>query len=222
MSSKLTPVITKIDSYSLRERVLLLLGALAVLVGIWQLAIELPQERQRALLMAELERVHSAQSAQATQIATLSGTLNGTLGQAASDPLRAEHAALQARLAELDDELAGLTHGLVSAEQLPRILQDVLLSTTRLRLVRVQTLPVKELPLTGSDVQDGTTGVYRHSVALQVSGTYFEVLDFLQTLEGLPWRFYWDRLDYRLQTYPRGLIDIRVYTLSTEEGLLGV
>lgn len=217
MSTNLSEVVGKIDGYSLRERVLLLLSAIALLVGVWQLAIELPQERQRTQLQEELERIHSAQSAQAAQIAALSSALGPAAGG-----IFVERDALQARLAAMDDELAALSQGLVSADQLPRILQDVLVSTTRLSLVRVQTLPVQELPLAMDSTADGSTGVYKHSVTLRVSGSYFEVLGFLQTLEELPWRFYWDRLDYTLEAYPRGIIDIRVYTLSAEEGLLGV
>lgn len=208
----------KVDACSLRERVLLLLCALAVLVGFWQAVVELPQERQRAQLLTELERIQNAESAQASQLAAL----NSALGRADGRHQQAERDALQARLASLENELADLSHGLVSAEQLPRILQDVLVSTTRLNLLRVQTLPVQELPLVSADAEQSPTGVFQHSVGLQVSGTYFEVLEFLQTLEHLPWRFYWDRLDYKLLEYPRGIIDIRVYTLSAEEGLLGV
>ncbi|MDQ2075220.1 MSHA biogenesis protein MshJ [Marinimicrobium sp. ABcell2] len=218
MSPKLNELIEKIDAYSLRERVLLLLCALAVLVGIWQLAIEMPQERKRAQLTAELERISTAQSAQATQIAALSSAL----GQTVNGEVFAEREALRARLLTLDDELAALSQGLVSADQLPRILQDVLVSTTRLTLQRVQTHPVQELPLLGGGEEGRSTGVYKHSVTLRVTGSYFEVLGFLQSLEELPWRFYWDRLDYKVQGYPRGEIDIRVYTLSAEEGLLGV
>lgn len=223
MNPKLNAVVEKVDNYSLRERVLLLLCAVAVLVGIWQLALEMPQERKRAQLNERLEQVANAQQAQSAQIAALSSAL----GQSGQEELRKERDALRERLSVLDEDLAALSHGLVSADQLPEILQDVLVSTTRLKLLRVRTLPVEELLLSSSDESgasesDGATGVFKHSVALKVSGTYFEVLAFLQTLEGLSWRFYWDGLDYRVSDYPNAEIDIRVYTLSAEEGLLGV
>jgi len=59
-------------------------------------------------------------------------------------------------------------------------------------------------------------------VELEVSAGYFQLLDLLQRLEALPWRFYWDRLEYRRSDYPRGHIRLRVHTLTAEEGLLGV
>lgn len=230
MRDKLQQLSEKIDSYSLRERVLLLFCALAILVGIWQLAIELPQEQKRAQLEERLSKINSDQRALAAQVEALTSAY-------ASDSqkeLRAERDALQLELEVLDTELSELSHGLVSAEQLPQILQDVLVSTTQLKLIRVKTLPVEELPLqrpstpTAADSNpeaaetEVSTGVYKHSVTLRVSGTYFELTEFLQTLEGLEWRFYWDRLDYTVTDYPRAEIEIRVYTLSAEEGLLGV
>ncbi len=230
MRDKLQKLSEKIDEYSLRERVLLLFCVLAVLIGIWQLALEMPQERQRTELQDRLAKIRSDQSAQTAQIAALtSAYANG--GQR---ELLAERDALQLQLEALDLALSELSHGLVSAEQLPQILQDVLVSTTQLKLIRVKTLPVEELPLQRTSEQssvtgapetsetENSTGVYKHSVTLKVSGTYFELTEFLQTLEGLEWRFYWDRLDYTVTDYPRAEIEIRVYTLSAEEGLLGV
>lgn len=228
MRDKLHELSEKIDCYSLRERVLLLFCILAVLVGLWQLAFEMPQERNRGQLEEKLVKISADQSAQTAQIAALTSAY-------ASDnqrELRAERDALQVQLDALDKELSELSHGLVSAPQLPQILQDVLVSTTQLKLLRVQTLPVEELLLQGTQEQTSptsemteaeiSTGVYKHSVTLRVSGTYFEVMKFLQTLEAFEWRFYWDRLDYTVTDYPRAEIEIRVYTLSAEEGLLGV
>lgn len=228
MRDKLHQLAEKIDNYSLRERVLLLFCALAVLVGIWQLAFEMPQERKRSELQEKLDQLSTDQSAQAAQIAALTSAYASDSEQ----ELRAERAALKLQLETLDQELAALSHGLVSAEQLPQILQDVLVSTTELKLIRVKTLPVEELPLQSSAEQsaseaeppeaDVATGVFKHSVTLTVNGTYFEVVEFLRTLESLEWRFYWDQLDYTVTAYPRADIEIRVYTLSAEEGLLGV
>jgi MSHA biogenesis protein MshJ len=124
----------------------------------------------------------------------------------------------------LDRDLAALSQGLVGADMLPKILEDVLLTTSQLTLVQMRTLPVEALPLKGAAARDGESeaGVFKHTVALRVSGSYFQVVDFLNALETLPWRFYWERLDYSVDRYPRAGIEIRVYTLSAEEGLIGV
>lgn len=209
----------RVEAYSLRERVLLLLCVLAVIVGLWQWLFELPQEQAREQLMQQRQALANDMKAQQAQLEALmsSGQESGAIKELAS---------LQAERDALDESLASLSQGLISADQLPEILQEVLVSTTKLKLRRVRTLPVEELPLTATDTASEATaqqtGVYRHSVELEVTGNYAETLAFLRRLERLPWRFYWDRLDYEVVDYPDGDIRLKVYTLSAEEGLLGV
>lgn len=214
----------RLDAFSLRERVLLLLCVLAVLIGAWQLLIELPQEQRREQIQQQRDAVAADTKNQRAQLEALASIDSG-------ESLTRELEQLRNQVAQLDESLASLSQGLVSADQLPEILQEVLVSTTELTIRRVRTLPVEELHLSSSAGDTGSrndeqgvpsTGVYRHSVELEMAGDYFEVLNFLQRLEGLRWRFYWDRLDYEVADYPMGEILLRVYTLSAEEGLLGV
>jgi len=96
-------------------------------------------------------------------------------------------------------------------------------------------LPAQELQLvqTNSDAapaaqpnpaaaEESSAGVYQHAVELRVSGNYNQILHFLIALERLPWRFYWQSLDYKVEHYPNAEVTLRVYTLSSEEGLFGV
>lgn len=140
---------------------------------------------------------------------------------------------LQNDIIKLDDALAELSHGLVAADSLAKVLEDVLLRSTDLTLLKVQTLPVQALELATADTvkaaansaeltQSVSAGVFKHSVLIRVEGDYFELLGYLQSLEQLSWRFYWDQLNYNVADYPRAVIDVRVYTLSAEEGLIGV
>jgi MSHA biogenesis protein MshJ len=103
-----------------------------------------------------------------------------------------------------------------------------------LELVSIQTLPASELQLlnpqsetvtsatsTGAaEMQD--TGVYKHMVVVRIAGGYFELVELLTSLESLSWKFYWEALDYQVDAYPQAEIELKVFTLSSEEGLLGV
>lgn len=74
--------------------------------------------------------------------------------------------------------------------------------------------------------QDNTTngsnsnniGVFKHAVVVQLEGSYFDVIDYLTALESLSWKFYWSELDYRVVAYPKAIVTLEVYTLSTEKG----
>ena len=66
-------------------------------------------------------------------------------------------------------------------------------------------------------------GVYKHAVVLQLKGSYFNTIQYLQALEHLDWTFYWSALDFVVENnggaHDRdALITLEVYTLSTEKG----
>ncbi|WP_111640413.1 type II secretion system protein GspM [Marinimicrobium alkaliphilum] len=208
----------RFDGFSLRERLLVAAGALAVVVALWLLLVQDPVAERREALRAEQAAVAREQQAQQLQLDAL--TQRDAAGAPSS--LQRQRDNLLARRDNLDERLAALSQGLVSAEQLPSLLEDVLLTTGQLELIQMRTLPVEMLSLRGINGDEGSTGVYQHSVALTLRGSYFEVLAFLQALEDLPWRFYWEQLEYAVETYPKAEVKVRVYTLSAEEGLLGV
>lgn len=222
MPPALTQLQQKIDSRVLRERVLLFLTALALVFLLWSLMFQNAIDARQSELSNQLNNVRTQRQALDAQIATVS------LAVANNPNTEKQHtiATLKAERAQLDADLANLSQGLVSAAELPQILQDVLLQTGELKLVQMQTLPVQELQLAGVETNDGAevngAGVFKHEVVLKVSGNYFQVLTFLTSLESTRWRFYWEQLDYAVTDYPNADIELRVYTLSAEKGLLGV
>lgn len=222
----------KIDARVLRERALIFASAIAVLFIAWSFFVQAPfDDKKRAIKMKFNDLVAQRTAAQ-QQI----GDLNQAL---LNDPERLKEEQvkqLQTDIDAIDVKLKNASHGLVKADQLPQVLEDVLLKTSQLTLLDVATLPVHELQVetvTGDiyktndraikKVQElRNLGVYEHVVQLRVAGSYFQITQFLTALEALPWRFYWQRLDYKVVEYPNAEIILRVYTLSSEEGLLGV
>ncbi len=72
------------------------------------------------------------------------------------------------------------------------------------------------------DTKEDNVGVFKHAVVVSLEGNYFDVVNYLKALESLEWKVYWQSIDYRVNKYPKAQVTIEVYTLSTEEGLLGV
>ncbi|WP_086931220.1 hypothetical protein [Agarilytica rhodophyticola] len=144
--------------------------------------------------------------------------------------------ALERRLSSLDKKLEALSVGLISAENLTIVLRDVVKSISTLTLVGMQTLESSELKIQGEqDEQDNLEsstftskqkeediGIFKHSVVVVLEGQYFDVVKYLAALEKLPWKIYWQEIDYEVIQYPQAKIMIEVYTLSTEHGVLGV
>ena len=64
--------------------------------------------------------------------------------------------------------------------------------------------------------------VYRHGVEIVFRGSYLATLDYLQSLQSLPWDFYWDGVQLQVEDYPKAQVRITVYTLSLKRGWIGV
>ena len=218
-----------IDGRVLRERVLLLLTLLALVFLVWSL-LQAPIDKERNLLKSDLQKVASTRKKIETDIASL------TLATANSPVVlkQKEITTLKQQIEQVEAELAGMSQGLIRADQLPQILEAMLQRIGQLQVVSIQTLPARELQLAlpalesaaspGGDkvASDQDSGVFQHTVVVRIGGGYFELIKLLQALESLSWKFYWQSLDYRVVQYPRAEIELRVYTLSSEEGLLGV
>ncbi|MCE3252210.1 MAG: biosis protein MshJ [Cellvibrio sp.] len=207
MSPAITKIFEQIDSRILRERVLIFLTILALVFLIWNFLVQAPFDRERKNLQAEAAKLTTEQKVLEGHISTLTVAM-------ASDPAIAktkEVGLLNANISEAESRLSGLSQGLISAEQLPKVLQDVLQRTASVTLLQVRTL---------ADARGA--GVYKHGVLIRVAGGYSQLIQLMTEIEALQWKFYWESLDYTVKEYPNAEIDIRVFTLSSEEGLLGV
>lgn len=230
-----TEALQRYSALSPREKFLLVIGAVAVVYMVLQFVLLDP-------VAAEVKALRDQQAAYRQDIKKLESEQLLLLQSMNKDPdaaLKQQVETMQQQLQALDKELTELSVGLVPAKQLPLLLQDVLRKTGKLELRRMQTLPVTNLQLqaleagsadtdrSSQDSQVGgeedpsylTAGVYKHAVQMELAGTYFQVLAYLEALESLNWRFYWQSLNYQVEKYPRAVITLDVYTLSTEEGL---
>lgn len=219
MNERWQLLLDKVDALSLRERALVLLSVAAVMYLVWDFTVFSPVATAKSEVDTELAATEQKIAAMEQEETILRQSLN-------TDPhqdLKLQLKGLNDRMAELDANLSELSVGLVPVDKLATILQDVLAQAGSLQLHSLQTLPVEALELTvKTDAEAANAGVYKHSVAITVKGSYFEFLSYLKSLEAMTWRFYWDELRYKQEQYPNGLFEIRVYTLSTDEGLFGV
>ena len=221
MSPAIAALFEKIDSRILRERVLIFLTLLALIFLVWNFLVQASVDKERKALEAEAARLNAEQQ-------TLVGKMSALTAALATDPAIVktnEINKLNASVKAVESQLAGLSQGLVGAEQLPKILEDVLLRTSRVKLLQVRTLSATEIELGAAKSNgnvSGGTGVFKHGVLIRVSGSYAQLIQLMTDIEALQWKFYWESLNYTVRQYPNAEIDIRVFTLSSEEGLLGV
>ena len=136
-----------------------------------------------------------------------------------NEPIRRELADIQLQQSRLDSRIGALTNSLVSPEHMVTVLEQLLIQDKRLRLISLQNLPQTDVDL-GEEYAD--VELYRHGVRVKMTATYDSLVAYLKRLDGLPWKVYWQALEYRVGDYPNGELILEIFTISTREEMLGV
>lgn len=175
------------------------LGAWVVLAPQWQ-AYQAEQ--------AKLEQQMATNRLTATQIEAIDIRLAGD----PQAPLKTKLAELQTQLNEVNTRLQSETN-YVSAADNRELLKALLSSASELEVQSAQALPAERVYGDG----EATAGaIYKHRLQLVLRGNYNQTFAYFKRLEQLPWSFYWQRLDYRVNEHPQAEITLEIYTLSLE------
>lgn len=220
MTLWLRDLIDRFDQLSLRERVIVLVAALLLIILIWDSTFMTPLDRQRKSNLQQIEALRA-------EIGGLDQSIEALVAQGAADPRKSSAdtaGVLRAEIQDIDRRLAGVTSGLIAPKEMSAVLEQVLARAGRLTLHSLRTLPPQGVVAPGADATAGRPAaqIYKHGVELDLSGNYLDTLYFLQALEALPWRFFWDRIEFAVEQHPRGRVKLRLYTLGLEEGWIGV
>ncbi|MGH8221010.1 MAG: hypothetical protein ACREUT_20955 [Steroidobacteraceae bacterium] len=212
----LNALLARFDQLSLRERGLVILATLAVLIGAFQFLLMSSVDARRKQLSLEL----------ATLKSEMDGAANAALAASTSDPIaeQTRHAAeLKARLAATDAALASRAAGMIPPQRMMQVLRDVLTREPSVKLVSLRYLHATPLPDdANSVVPPGIPRPYLHTVEIVVQGNYLDILAYLRALEALPWRFYWRRLELTTTHYPINEVRLEVGTVSMANEWIGL
>lgn len=225
MKERIKILTEKIDALSLRERALLLGAALAVAFSIWDQWLMVPLSRQHTLVTTEMEAVQ-------VNLTKFDEQIDSIVESQRQDPDKANRdrlAKLEAGHERLDARIAELVVDLIPPQKMALVLEEILVREKGLELVRVESLGAK--PLLGPDEHAATgkpddpaviPGIFRHGLVIEFEGSFLATLEYLQALEGLPWRFFWESIEYQVEDFPKARVTITVSTLSFNEAWIGV
>ena len=213
INATMAPLVTKIDAFSMRERLLVLITALVLIAAVWHTLFMQPLEQRatqtRAELVALEQRISAANQNLEEQILQLAG---------GGDEQRSRITSLRRRIDEINAALGDHAAELIDPAEMAQVLEGVLKEQSRLTLVRIRnTTP----DLLSADENPDTVTFYRHGLEIEVEGSYAACLEYLNAIEALPWRLYWQVLELDVIEYPRNRIRIEVGTLSLDEEWIG-
>lgn len=207
------------DRLGLRERILVVIGVMAVLCYGYAMLFYAPLMAQRQRVAKETE----ALQLRAQALEEAAAGLGKTAGPAAQ---RAYRDALRSQIDTLDREMRGMQRTLVTPSEMPALLRSVLSHNRHLSLISLHNAPVERLEPAARAPADAAApaqrAIYRHTVEIRVAGSYAELHAYLAQLERVPWQMYWGRLEVDAKTWPRLVATLTVHTLSLDKAWLAV
>jgi MSHA biogenesis protein MshJ len=154
-------------------------------------------------------------------------------------PLRKQLNKMLTESKNFQEKINLLTQALVAPRQMVSLLGRVLKQDKQLKLISLVNLPEETMNIAGRNLTtdaDSTSYtsnilnrssnkealIYRHTFDIELEATYDSALSYLKRLDGLPWQLFWQDLKYESTHYPKGKLNIRIYTLSMSKEVLGV
>ena len=177
------------------------------------------------------------QSEQQTMEANgLMAQADGIRAQLQMDPdagRKAEIGQLKLRLAEVESSLKALEDGFVPPGQMNGVLENLLAGNGRVRLISLKSLAPTNLaePPKPKDQEKAAEpvvqvpsplGLYKHGVELRLEGSYGDLYAWLAQLESSQRKLLWGEVRFAVTEYPRAVMSLTVYTLSTDKAWLAI
>lgn len=223
MSNSLQQDYTKLSdkflAVSLREQLLILFcGLVVVIFMLYNFLLE--------PLLDESKKLQQNSNNSKNEITTLLAQvsiLTDKLKADPNEPIRLRIDELKQQILDITHQLEAQTNNLVPANKMASLLQSVLTDSKGLKLIELQSIP--PIPIFLEQPKEGEepkAGLYRHGITLVFEGNYFDIQQYLEKLESLPWQFYWKKFDYLVGDYPKATVELEIYTLSTNKAFIGV
>ena len=208
MKAQLLQIRERIDNMELRQRILLLIAGLVLLFSVADTLALQPALKQQKASKQAIENIDLKMDVLRQR--------TGLVTDGAGD---SEYQQLLDTLAGLDQQIEAKAGAMPGPEQAIRILEQLLAEEQGLTLNEA----TSDVLATDDEEHDGVPGdeasmLNRYRVSLQLEGSYLATLRYLRSLESLPWRFYWEGIDYEVTEHPRAQVTLHLYTLGYTHG----
>lgn len=242
MKERLIKLRFKIDRMALRERIILLSASIGLLIVIWLFLFYFPQtdvigQNEAAIAKAQTETTTLLQKRKNIENIASDNTVVKLVAK--FDHLKIEMQQLEEKTRRYnqrfisEQELAKLLYSILqqtgglsienfsNEDSAPNVtldlkkLQSVATSAAATPDKTSSTKEKTAIATTEPPPANNQEQPPRHvNYSLTLKGDYFVIMAYLQRLEQLSWQFYWDKLDYKVQTYPQAIAIVQFYTLK--------
>jgi len=219
VNSRLKQYTQRFDARPIRERALIALTLVALVVFAWWAYHANPVLRALELQQAENQRIGG-------DTENLRASLRDIRQRMASGPNQQK----ETQLARLSDELSALeeklrveTIELVDPEKMFELMNQLIYRESRLTLLGLKRRQVKPaIPTADKSEPAEDPAIYRHVLEIEFSGKYADILRYMQSMEKLDWKLLWDEIEIISEDHPRLTVRLVMSTLSTRKEWVGI
>jgi len=201
-----------------RERIILLVCAVVVIVFVLNLLVLEPISQKRRMVTKSVSDLRSELDNLVFEEAII-------VERRANDPdekNRLRIVTLETELTQLRQQLEGNIVNLVAPADIPELLKSLLTQQKKLKLENLKNLSPEIVDLKlPTDKNVVVPNLYRHRLNLEFSGDYLTILKYLHQLEQFPRALAWEDIIIETDKYPQVTVRMQVYTLSLSEGWIG-
>ncbi|WP_394129327.1 type 4a pilus biogenesis protein PilO [Shewanella maritima] len=214
MKSQWLALESKFNPLTQRERGLI---ALVVMIAVGMLAMTLLESQWNALSQTkkQLKSITYENSIAEQQIALYQQQLAKDI----DEDYRQRLALIVEQIAKVDAELGEQMVDMVPASHMPSMLANLLSNVQGVTLESFTSIAPTPLIQVGEQEK---MNLYSHGIELTLTGSYFDILKFIQAVESMPDKLFWQSMDYQVDAYPKGKITLQLYTLSINKDFIGV
>lgn len=216
MKARWDALAAKVDGMSLRERALIFAALAFGIVSLINSLLLDPLLAQQKKLSAQVQQQQEKMKESQAQF----GELLQAKQADERAPQRERIRQLREQMAQGDAYLKEKQGRLVSPQQMPVLLEQVLGKNSRLQLVSLGTLPVSLfIEPTAEEAKAAVQEkqIYKHGVKITVRGHYADLLQYLTALEQLPTQMFWGMAKMNVVQYPDAELTLTLYTLSLDK-----
>jgi len=214
-ANKVVVLAKRIDALSRREKLILLATAVTASLLVVMEFFVLPGWQQRQAMASNLVVAGELNQSLLVQ----RDMLEAGLSKDTNAVLRAENQQLALQLAAKRQQLKDSLSALVTPDDMPVLLTELLQAIPELEIKEVVKLPSIKIQ---QGEGEGAAVLYSHRIRIVVAGAYFDALRYVRQIEAESDQLRLVTLDYKVEKYPSASMILEVETLGLEAGWLGV
>lgn len=213
---------------SKRDRVMLFAVGLFAIAGLMDTYLINPLRQQIDSHRQEIQKVQQETLDAQQELAVLQ-----TAPKQETNPLQLQINTIKQEIKDQQTQISEVSGMMISPTESLAVLKKLLLRHKSVHVISIETLapesflkkhiltPRDESQTTATQVVGNFDGVYQHNIKLQLSGSYFALLQYIRDLKKLGNQIAWESAELKSK-YPENELTIVVFTLSDKRVWMGI